>query len=100
MNVEGDFRYVDSGGFDECADFVEHLEICHHNWEEAFLGWSSVSKKWKEDCKVPNNHWGPWNLVKVIYWFTIPLKCINSLEFKIYLRCQKYSDNLVEVCRF
>lgn len=70
MNVEGDYRYVDSGGFDECANFVEHLEICRHNWEEAFVSWCSVSKKWKEDHKVPNNHWGPWNLVKVIYELT------------------------------
>ncbi|EYU45985.1 hypothetical protein ABFS82_04G084000 [Erythranthe guttata] len=64
MNVEGDFRYVDSGGFDECADFLEHLEICDHNWEEAFVGWAGVSKRWKEDRKVQQNSWGPWNLVK------------------------------------
>ncbi|XP_057789791.1 shewanella-like protein phosphatase 1 isoform X2 [Salvia miltiorrhiza] len=64
MNVEGDFRYVDSGGFDECAAFLEHLEICEHNWEEAFVGWSSVSKRWRKDHKVPKNPWGPWNLVK------------------------------------
>ncbi|XP_042002338.1 shewanella-like protein phosphatase 1 isoform X1 [Salvia splendens] len=64
MNVEGDFRYVDSGGFDECAAFLEYLEICDHNWEEAFVGWSSVSKRWREERDVPKNHWGPWNLVK------------------------------------
>lgn len=65
MNVEGDFRYVDSGAFDECADFLEHLETCGHNWEEAFLGWFRVSRRWKEDRKVPQNYWGPWSLVKV-----------------------------------
>ncbi|XP_051134596.1 shewanella-like protein phosphatase 1 [Andrographis paniculata] len=64
LNVEGDFRYVDSGAFDECADFLEYLDTCGHNWQEAFLGWSSVSKRWKEDRKVPQKHWGPWNLVK------------------------------------
>lgn len=65
MNVEGDFRYVDSGAFDECADFLEHLETCGHNWEEAFLSWFRLSKRWKEDRKVPQNYWGPWSLVKV-----------------------------------
>ncbi|KAI3450285.1 hypothetical protein Pfo_006950 [Paulownia fortunei] len=64
MNVEGDFRYVDSGAFDECAAFLEHLEICDHNWEEAFVGWVGVSERWKEDRKVPQNYWGPWDLVK------------------------------------
>ncbi|GFP91191.1 uncharacterized protein at1g18480 [Phtheirospermum japonicum] len=48
MNVEGDFRYVDSRGFYECADFLEHLEICGHNWEQAFIGWIRESKSWKE----------------------------------------------------
>ncbi|KAL8531219.1 hypothetical protein ACS0TY_008011 [Phlomoides rotata] len=64
MNVEGDFRYVDSGGFDECADFLEHLEICNHNWEAAFVSWAGVSQGWKEDCNLTKNSWGPWNLVK------------------------------------
>ncbi|KAL3850565.1 hypothetical protein ACJIZ3_012447 [Penstemon smallii] len=64
MNVEGDFRYVDSTAFDECADFLEHLEICDHNWEEAFLGWVGVSERWKEERKTPQNYWGPLNLVK------------------------------------
>ncbi|KAL6967752.1 Glycosylated integral ER membrane protein [Sarracenia purpurea var. burkii] len=63
MNVEGDFRYVDSGAFDECLDFLEHLNDCEHNWEEAFLGWVGVSKRLKDD-KMSRNHWGPWNLVK------------------------------------
>ncbi|KAL6972585.1 hypothetical protein U1Q18_026758 [Sarracenia purpurea var. burkii] len=31
MNVEGDFRYVDSGAFDECLDFLEHLNDCEQN---------------------------------------------------------------------
>lgn len=67
MNVEGDFRYVDSGGFDECADFLEHLEICDHNWETAFVSWAGESKRWKEDSNSAKKSWGPWNLVKVIY---------------------------------
>lgn len=78
MNVEGDFRYVDSSAFDECADFLEHLEINDHNWEEAFVSWVGVSKRWKEDRKVPQNYWGPWNLVKVCYKFRI---CVEYLDF-------------------
>ncbi|GER35476.1 calcineurin-like metallo-phosphoesterase super family protein [Striga asiatica] len=61
MNVEGDFRYVYSGGFDECADFLEHLEVCGHNWEEAFVGWVGVSKRWKEDRR---KYWDPWDVMK------------------------------------
>lgn len=65
MNVEGDFRYVDSGAFDECTDFLDYLEDCDHNWEETFVNWIDVSTQWKEDRKVCRNYWGPWNLVKV-----------------------------------
>lgn len=62
MNVEGDFRYVDSGGFDECTDFLEYLHECDHNWEEPFVNWISLSARWKEDRQ--KSQWGPWNLVK------------------------------------
>lgn len=65
MNVEGDFRYVDNGGLDECIDFLEYLEECEHNWEEAFVSWCAVSGRWKQDRKVSQNYWAPWNLVKV-----------------------------------
>ncbi|EPS74617.1 hypothetical protein M569_00136, partial [Genlisea aurea] len=64
MNVEGDFRYVDSGGFDECDHFLEFLEICENNWEKAFLGWAGESIRWKENRRLQQNHWSPWNLVK------------------------------------
>ena len=66
INVEGDFRYVDSGGFDECTDFLEYLNECDHNWEEAFVNWINVSPQRKEDRSKSQNFWGPWNLVKVI----------------------------------
>lgn len=69
MNVEGDFRYVDPGGFDECSAFLEHLEECEHNWEEAFVSWTSVSERLKEDRKMSQSHWGPWNLVQVCLYF-------------------------------
>ncbi|KAH8498689.1 hypothetical protein Peur_073877 [Populus x canadensis] len=64
MNVEGDFRYVDSGAFDECSDFLAYLEDNQYNWENAFLGWIGESKRRREDRKLSQNHWGPWNLVK------------------------------------
>ncbi|PSS09522.1 Shewanella-like protein phosphatase [Actinidia chinensis var. chinensis] len=63
MNVEGDFRYVDSGAFDECLDFLEYLNDCEHDWEEAFISWVGVSERLKGQ-KMSQNHWGPWNLVK------------------------------------
>ncbi|ONH99761.1 hypothetical protein PRUPE_6G048800 [Prunus persica] len=64
MNVEGDFRYVETGGFDECIDFLEYLDDNRDDWEEAFVGWTGVSKQLKEDRKMPQNYWDPWNLVR------------------------------------
>ncbi|GLU02592.1 hypothetical protein SLE2022_198370 [Rubroshorea leprosula] len=63
MNVEGDFRYVEPGAFDECAGFLEYLNGNKYDWEEAFVGWHGVSKRWKGDRKMSAN-WGPWNLVE------------------------------------
>lgn len=73
MNIEGDFRYVDSGAFDECSDFLEYLDDCEHNWEDAFSSWSQVSDSWKEERKIAQSSWGPWNLVKVIIELIIVL---------------------------
>ncbi|CAK9164151.1 unnamed protein product [Ilex paraguariensis] len=64
MNVERDFRYVDSGGFDECTNFLEYLDACDHNWEDAFVSWVGVCGRWKEDQKMSHNYWDPRNLVK------------------------------------
>ncbi|XP_027369002.1 shewanella-like protein phosphatase 1 isoform X1 [Abrus precatorius] len=64
MNVEGDFRYVDSGGFDECNDFLEYINGSKNDWEETFTGWVDVSERWKENRTMSKNYWGPWNLVK------------------------------------
>lgn len=69
MNIEGDFRYVDSGAFDECSDFLEYLDDCEHNWEDAFSSWGQVSESWKEERKLAQSSWGPWNLVKVIFGY-------------------------------
>lgn len=80
--MEGDYRYVDSGAFDECTDFLEYLDDYGGNWEEAFLGWVGVSEKWKEDRKMSQNYWGPWNLVKV-------------LKFSIFFIVVKFSILLI-----
>lgn len=66
MNVQGDFRYVDFSAYDECTDFLAYLDDCKYEWENAFVSWVSVSKNWKEERKLSQNHWGPWNLVKVL----------------------------------
>ncbi|KAJ7959889.1 shewanella-like protein phosphatase 1 [Quillaja saponaria] len=64
MNVEGDFRYVDYGAFDECTDFLEYMNDFKDEWEEALVGWVAVSERWKEVRKMSSSYWGPWNLVK------------------------------------
>ncbi|XP_038993643.1 shewanella-like protein phosphatase 1 isoform X2 [Hibiscus syriacus] len=64
MNVEGDFRYVESGAFDECADFLEYMNDYEYDWDEAFVGWCGLSRRWKDERKISRNNWGPWNLVK------------------------------------
>lgn len=66
MNVSADFRYVDLRGFDECLGFLEYLNDCKNNWEEAFVTWVGVSERLK-DFKMSQQYWDPWNLVKVIF---------------------------------
>ncbi|KAF4349975.1 hypothetical protein F8388_011638 [Cannabis sativa] len=66
MNVEGDFRYVDPGSFDECSDFLEYSDEYQDDWDEAFINWIGVSSRWKENQKSTQNYWGPWNIVKVV----------------------------------
>ncbi|KAF9598183.1 hypothetical protein IFM89_025800 [Coptis chinensis] len=64
MNVEGDYRYVESGAFDECADFMDYLVDCDYDWNEAFVSWNSVSERWKEDRRTSHGYWGHLNIVK------------------------------------
>ncbi|XP_062201252.1 shewanella-like protein phosphatase 1 [Phragmites australis] len=65
MNVEGDFRYVDPGGFDECIRFLEYLDECDGNWDDAFLNWVNVAERRKKEYGAsPNGDWRPWNFVK------------------------------------
>lgn len=66
MNVEGDFRYVELGAFDECIDFLEYMNDHGGTWEEAFVDWIGISERLKEDRKIYQNPWGPFNLVKVL----------------------------------
>ncbi|KAI8523512.1 hypothetical protein RHMOL_Rhmol13G0079900 [Rhododendron molle] len=72
MNVSADFRYVDLRGFDECLDFLEYLNDCKNNWEEAFVTWVGASERLK-DFKMSQQYWDPWNLVK-------PAKPTNTKE--------------------
>lgn len=65
MNVEGDFRYVEPGAFDECIDFLEHLNEHEGNWKDACVGWIHVCERWKENRRMSQNSWNHWNLLKV-----------------------------------
>ncbi|TVU30945.1 hypothetical protein EJB05_22603, partial [Eragrostis curvula] len=65
MNVEGDFRFVDPGAFDECTRFLEYLDECNGNWDDAFLNWVNVAERRKtQNGALPNGDWSPWNFVK------------------------------------
>ncbi|KAK9124625.1 hypothetical protein Sjap_014227 [Stephania japonica] len=64
MNVEGDFRYVDPGAFEECLDFFEYLGDCEEEWDDTFAGWISLSERRKEARRRLQNPWGPWSLVR------------------------------------
>ncbi|XP_030464413.1 shewanella-like protein phosphatase 1 [Syzygium oleosum] len=64
MNVEGDFRYVETGAFEECAGFLDYLVSYGYEWEEAFPCWVAESEKWRQDQKTSQNYWDSWNLVK------------------------------------
>jgi hypothetical protein len=66
MNVEGDFRYVDPGSFDECIRYLEYLEEFDGNWDDAFVNWVNVSQRSKEEYRASlNGDWLPLNFVKV-----------------------------------
>ncbi|CAL1368707.1 unnamed protein product [Linum trigynum] len=66
MNVEGDFRYVDSGAYDECLDFLTYLDDgFKDDWDEGFIGWVRASEKRRQEQKASaGSHWGQWNLLK------------------------------------
>ncbi|KAJ0244889.1 Shewanella-like protein phosphatase 1 [Hirschfeldia incana] len=64
MNVEGDFRYVDTRAFDECIDFLDYLEDYAQDYDKAFKNWIFESKQFKEDRKSSLTYWDQWNIVK------------------------------------
>ncbi|KAH7672562.1 Metallo-dependent phosphatases protein [Dioscorea alata] len=64
MNVEGDFRYVDPGAFDECIGFLEYLHELDGNWQEAFVTWINVYERWKENHRMSHSQWSTWNFMK------------------------------------
>lgn len=69
MNVEGDFRYVDTRAFDECIDFLDYLEDYAQDWDKAFKNWIFESRQWKEDRRNSQTYWDQWNIVKVLRFF-------------------------------
>lgn len=73
--MEGDFRYVDSGALDECANFLDYLEDYKQDWEKAFINWIAESKQWKEDRKRSKSYWDQWNIVKVLKFSLCPSIC-------------------------
>lgn len=80
MNVEGDFRYVEPGGFYECIRFLEYLDECDGNWDDTFLNWVNVAERRKKEYAAPpNGDWGPWNYVKVSLK-TIAINTSNSIQ--------------------
>ncbi|XP_065049117.1 shewanella-like protein phosphatase 1 isoform X2 [Musa acuminata AAA Group] len=63
MNVEGDFRYVDPGAFDECIDFLDYLDEYKGRWDDAFIGWIRATKWWKKK-RTSESYWTRWNFLK------------------------------------
>lgn len=96
MNVEGDFRYVEYGAFDECIDFLEYLDDCRNDWNEAFVGWIGVSERWKKERKMSQNYWGPLNLVKVLK-FSFLSKLKELLSFRL-LFCSSQNKLVTSSC--
>ncbi|KAL2611244.1 hypothetical protein R1flu_022936 [Riccia fluitans] len=64
MNVGGDYRFVDAGGFEECVNFLSYCEEDHSgDWQAALEGWYRTSKERKASRPKP----------KFINWLLNPL---------------------------
>ncbi|KAL3680820.1 hypothetical protein R1sor_023776 [Riccia sorocarpa] len=71
MNVGGDYRFVEAGGFEECINFLSYCEEEHSgDWEAAFQGWYRTSKEQKASRPRP----------KFINWL-LNLSCVWSMTF-------------------
>lgn len=91
MNVDGDFRYVDHGAFDEAEDFMEYCNMHGDDWEAAFIEWIKVCEEWKARRKVTSNGWTNWNLLKVMIKFYL-FSLFMHWECKV--PCQVYANFL------
>ncbi|BBN17328.1 hypothetical protein MPTK1_7g13670 [Marchantia polymorpha subsp. ruderalis] len=64
MNVGGDYRFVEAGGYEECSNFSSYCEEEHSgDWEAAFEGWYRTSKERKANRARP----------KFVSWLLNPL---------------------------
>lgn len=77
MNVEGDFRFVDPGAFDECTRFLDYLDECNGDWNDAFLNWVNVAERRKKQYGTsPNGDWSSWNFAMVSILILVLSNCI------------------------
>lgn len=98
MNVEGDFRYVDPGAFDECMNFLEYLDDYENDWEGAFVGWLGASQRWKEHRKISPDYWGPWSVLKVleVLGFMFTFWILTCLHFLLRICWQKMTNGSIK----
>ncbi|CAM6099220.1 unnamed protein product [Calypogeia fissa] len=76
MNVEGDFRFVEPGGFEEAEDFTEYCEEVHDgDYEAAFAGWYIASKKRKATRLCPS----------IVSWIFNPMKMQKGAAARAFL---------------
>lgn len=76
INVEGDFRYVDTRGFDECIDFLDYLEDYAHDFDKAFKNWIFESRQWKKDRESSQTYWDRSSMVRS--WWSVQALTISS----------------------
>ncbi|KAH9309206.1 hypothetical protein KI387_037117, partial [Taxus chinensis] len=65
MNVDGDFRFVDHGAFEEAEDFMEYCNLHGSDWKTAFIEWIKVCGEWKARRKMTSSRWNNWSFTKI-----------------------------------